>query len=277
MQNSPPSRLSTISVINDDQPFNVHRHGYVRNIHNWHNENVYTPFWRLYWNTISGGVLHCTDKKDIVMETGHFYLLPANYMISTDSLQDFEQISIHFILGDIYKADNSKIYCLKGDEFSSMLAEDYLRSWTLNDNRLRCDILAYTILGYVLQKYQNEINLHKLPKNKHIFDCLNYISAHLGSNLDNNRLSRVAGLVRSAFVRLFSEIMGESPQAFVRRKRIEKACYMLNSSTMTLKEIATDLGFANQYHFSKVFKKLQWENPTAFRNGHQVFNDSFDK
>lgn len=257
-------------------PFSIVQHAFVTNVAFWHYENITASFWRLYWNTIPGGILHCYGGQDIVMEKRKFYFIPAYYTISSDTEQPFDHVSIHFMLDDIFRADGSNVICVDDDDISRSLVEEYIRSWGLNDNKMRCDILAYTIVGYVLQKYQAILKLRKMPKNKHIFDCLNYISMHLGSNLDNNRLAKVAGLTRNSFVQLFSKIMEETPQTYVRRKRIEKACQLINTTTMTFKEISEKLGFANQYHFSRVFRKHEYLAPSWFRCNHQAFNDSFE-
>lgn len=259
----------------NDWLFSIQKHGYVTNITYFHYQNQSTPFWRLYWNTIPGGILHCPHGTDIVMETGCFYLIPAYFNFDTDLTQPFEHVSVHFNFSDIVKTKCDHVIRIKGDNFSHMLINDYMNSWRIDDNKLRCDLLAHTLTGYAIQLAQNGICLQKRPKNIHIFKCINYICNHLESNIDNNRLAMISGQTRSAFIRLFTETMGEPPQTFVRRKRVERACLMLNSTTLTIKEIALRLGFSNQYHFSKVFSKIQNQNPSAFRYGHQSYQDTF--
>ena len=81
----------------------------------------------------------------------------------------------------------------------------------------------------------------------------------------NAELARIAGLNRESFVRLFRHECGESPQQFSRRLRIERACRLLHYSNRSIEEIAELCGFADRYHFSRVFSRLMHSAPAVFR------------
>jgi transcriptional regulator GlxA family with amidase domain len=50
--------------------------------------------------------------------------------------------------------------------------------------------------------------------------------------------------------------MGISPQRFIKKCRIDKACIMLHHSQDSIEDVAHQCGFADRYHFSRVFKSL---------------------
>lgn len=66
------------------------------------------------------------------------------------------------------------------------------------------------------------------------------------------------------FRRFYGCTMGE----YVRRLRVERAKEQLASTDRPLSSVAFEAGFADQAHFSRVFKKLAGVTPSAFRAAH---------
>ena len=60
-------------------------------------------------------------------------------------------------------------------------------------------------------------------------------------------------------------MIGESPIAYVKRLRIEKAKEMLGSDYGTLSDIASILGYASLYDFSRDFKKQTGIPPSKYK------------
>jgi|SRR5579872_601274 len=52
---------------------------------------------------------------------------------------------------------------------------------------------------------------------------------------------------------------------YMRKRRVEHACYLITNSELTLSEIAMTCGFADQSHFSKTFKRETGLTPAHFR------------
>lgn len=71
------------------------------------------------------------------------------------------------------------------------------------------------------------------------------------------------GPVRLA--RSFRRLYGESMGACLRRLRVERACRLLDRSDAALADIAADLGFADQSHFTRVFKRQTGLTPGQYR------------
>ena len=60
-------------------------------------------------------------------------------------------------------------------------------------------------------------------------------------------------------------ILGESYLAYFRRKRMEKAAAMLESTNMKVIEIANAVGYENQGKFARVFAETYGVAPLEFR------------
>ena len=101
-------------------------------------------------------------------------------------------------------------------------------------------------------------------KQKKIAPALDYIIKNYNTELSNELLAGLTGLSIVYFRKLFKEIKGESPMAFARRIRIEKAKEMLKSDYGRISEVAFSLGYQNIFDFSRDFKKHVGVSPTEY-------------
>lgn len=83
-----------------------------------------------------------------------------------------------------------------------------------------------------------------------------------------DRLARIAGLSVAEFARRFRAATGESPHAYLTRRRIERAQDLLrHEAALPLADLAVMLGFADQAHFSRRFRQVTGTTPSRFRSG----------
>ena len=78
-------------------------------------------------------------------------------------------------------------------------------------------------------------------------------------------VARAVGMNYDNFRKQFSAHTGESPGSRRKRRRIECACAALYHNRAGLKEIAADLGFCDEFHFSKTFKQMTGATPSDYR------------
>lgn len=88
-------------------------------------------------------------------------------------------------------------------------------------------------------------------------------AAHIGLG----ELAREVGVHPVTLARAFRRTYGCSVGEYVRRLRIVGAARRLEASDQSLAEIAMAAGFADQSHFSNVFKQQTGFSPSAFRRG----------
>lgn len=70
------------------------------------------------------------------------------------------------------------------------------------------------------------------------------------------------------FGRKFKERTGYSPIEYFTRLKIQKACELLEASSLEIKVISEYLSFCNPYYFSEVFKKITGYSPRDYRKIH---------
>ena len=85
---------------------------------------------------------------------------------------------------------------------------------------------------------------------------------------DNEELASACGLGTRQFLRRFGEAVGLSPGQYALERRVARAADSLARGDETLEALAERLGFADRFHFSKVFKARVGVAPAAYRRLH---------
>lgn len=97
-----------------------------------------------------------------------------------------------------------------------------------------------------------------------------YMSEHLDQPMRVSALAALANLSPAHFSVLFKEQTGCSPRDYLHLLRIHRACQLLRTSNLSVKEIATRLGYQDQFHFSRQFKAFQGASPSDYRESLSV-------
>jgi AraC family transcriptional regulator len=86
--------------------------------------------------------------------------------------------------------------------------------------------------------------------------AMDYVVANLGQSLNLGEVSRQAGFSPFHFHRVFKALVGETLNQFIKRKRLERALYLMSHAPQrSLTDVALDCGFASSSDFSRSFKQ----------------------
>jgi AraC family transcriptional regulator len=99
---------------------------------------------------------------------------------------------------------------------------------------------------------------------------IDYIQAHLCQELSLEVLAEQTDLSPYHFARLFHQTTGEGPHQFVLRQRVERAQRLLKETGAPLAHIAVESGFANQSHFTRIFKRHLGLTPRTYRQRSEI-------
>ena len=92
-----------------------------------------------------------------------------------------------------------------------------------------------------------------------------YIDNNLHRTIHIRDLSAVARRSPAHFSRKFKLAVGESPHAFVVRRRLERACHLMITGAASLSEIALSVGFSDQAHLCRLFRQAFGQSPANWR------------
>jgi AraC-like DNA-binding protein len=94
---------------------------------------------------------------------------------------------------------------------------------------------------------------------------MEFIEANIHQSFHTCDLAAIVNLSAPRFAILFRRATGESPLAYLRHRRIERAQEMMRVSDEPLAEIALACGLADQSHLTKLFRRLVGSSPAAWR------------
>ncbi|MGB5043028.1 MAG: AraC family transcriptional regulator, partial [Nitrospira sp.] len=93
-----------------------------------------------------------------------------------------------------------------------------------------------------------------------------FINENLHRGLTLKVLANFLGYSEKYCSDLFYRIMGESFSGYMRRHRVERAQSLLTTTAQTLAEVATAVGFSDQFAFSHFFKRATGHSPREIRS-----------
>ena len=91
-----------------------------------------------------------------------------------------------------------------------------------------------------------------------------FVRDNLDQSIGLADLAAAAHLSEYHFARLFKATTGQTPHQFVITKRVERAKELIRERRLTLAEVAAAVGFADQSHLHRHFKKLVGVTPKRF-------------
>ncbi|MFB8140880.1 AraC family transcriptional regulator [Streptomyces parvus] len=91
------------------------------------------------------------------------------------------------------------------------------------------------------------------------------IDAEPGRAWTAAELARAAGVSRATLARRFPAALGETPAAYLTRRRLDLSARRLRDSDDSLERIARDVGYTSAYAFSRAFSRARGVPPGRFR------------
>lgn len=96
--------------------------------------------------------------------------------------------------------------------------------------------------------------------------AIGYIRSNYSKQITLDDLSANCNVSKQQVIRYFKYAFNTTPINYVLDYKISKAKdYLLFQPQLTVKEIASELGFDNQHYFARIFKKITGETPSDYK------------
>lgn len=247
------------------------------------------------------GISYCDETYHMVRPRGHVNVL--EYVVSGKGTVKTSSGTFYPSAGDSYllRAGESHDYYSDGDEpwvkiwinvmgnlppavldsyglKNSMLLpqidiSEYLkqihkiaRADSTDDDTMydRCFVVFVKMCQFIRESLSDHSHFSEIPEN--VAQLKAYIDAHLEETLTLEKCNSITHLSTSQTIRSFRQAYGMPPYEYLNQQRIEFAKIMLRGSLLSVQDIALQLGFSDQYYFSKYFKKRTGKSPKEYRN-----------
>ena len=109
------------------------------------------------------------------------------------------------------------------------------------------------------------LSIEQHPKTIHLEKSLRYIHSAYHTELRIPELAKMENLSHSRYIALFREQTGLSPTAYLIGLRMRIACELLQTTDLSIGQIALTVGYSDAHFFSKLFKKYVGSSPKQYR------------
>lgn len=92
-----------------------------------------------------------------------------------------------------------------------------------------------------------------------------FMNQHLHGQLNLETLAAHSKLSKYHFSKRFKALTGHSPIQYFINLKMQHACYLLDVSAQSIKQVAAALGYDDAYYFSRLFKKVIGLSPDQYR------------
>lgn len=93
--------------------------------------------------------------------------------------------------------------------------------------------------------------------------ALQYMTRHYANPITLKDLSKVNAQTPSQMIRAFRKELGITPHAWLIRLRVERGTDLLERGE-SIASVASEVGFVDQTHFTRHFKRVHGETPARF-------------
>jgi YesN/AraC family two-component response regulator len=134
------------------------------------------------------------------------------------------------------------------------------------------DIIKAELLKLLISAYR-ELQFENSPKHDSntwkesvVQDVVNYIKANYSKYIRLVDVSQLVCISPNYLNSIFKAVTGKTIMQYHEDYRIDIAKKFLREPKYSINDISHKLGFYDQYHFSKIFKKVIGVSPSSYRN-----------
>ena len=229
----------------------------------WHAENINSPFTRIYMVTDGTGELSYGDNK-ITMRPGHIYVVPAGLTFSFKCDDKLSKSYFHISIPtpSMYDLFERIPHIIEYEDL-----ENAKRISGLIDS---CDIASYLeIKAYLYDIVCNCIKTLENTKIEKYSDLvtniISYVEENLSSSLSTEEIANSFLVSSSKIRKTFRAETGISIGTYIYDRVLYSAEVQVRCTSLSIKEISSNLGFCDQYYFSKCFSKKYGLSPQKYR------------
>ncbi|MBR5507610.1 MAG: helix-turn-helix domain-containing protein [Clostridia bacterium] len=141
----------------------------------------------------------------------------------------------------------------------------YIESASLMLQNILLYVAKNSTPSYSTQATPENINNYDIKVPSDVAKIITYFNEHYNETLEINEIAEQLRISHCRFIQLFKKFDSVTPKQYIINLRIRKAKELLVNSTLSINEIASEVGYPNALYFSRIFKKNTGLSPTDYR------------
>ena len=131
--------------------------------------------------------------------------------------------------------------------------------------RLKMQQTLQEVWALFAEKLQNENQETKTQHTRKIFDLINYLNENYAEKFSLTELADSVSMSRNECCRYFKQMMNMTITEYLLEYRLSKAAELLETSGLSITEIAEKTGFCDVSYFIKKFKEKTGITPSIYK------------
>jgi AraC family transcriptional regulator of arabinose operon len=120
------------------------------------------------------------------------------------------------------------------------------------------------LMGLIL-RHKDEFGYGETTVRERVTKSIEFMKSHLSEPLKIATLAALVNLSRSHYTTSFKRVTGYAPLSYLNHLRMQRAVQLLNTTDLSIKRISDQLGFSDQFYFSRAFRKMHNHSPSEHR------------
>lgn len=232
-------------------------------------------------------LIYCTEGKGIIevgdqiyrLEKSDAFCIPRNvrHKYYADEKEPWSILWVHF------KGDNTNYFPLEERKIVhinsrhsdnrmmvlfNLLFRVLERNYTIGNFIYISQVLSLILSEIYFREKVDESSV----RDRHVTMVIRYMYQHLRENLTLEEISEEVQLSKSYLNAVFKAQTGKSPVEFFIHLKMQEACKLLKSTDYYIYEVSSELGYTDQYYFSRIFKKVVGVSPKDYKNGDYFYS-----
>lgn len=211
-----------------------------------------------------GKTYYRQGDKVLLSDANSVVLIPPGCNYRFYCAEEGRIVSIYFKVEGDWDAD--EIFLFKTPDSEKVLRAffDVAEGKRKNMSGVECMYRIYRLLRSVFE-YNIKTKYFPSANREKIEPAINYIEQYYDLKITNDMLGQMCGISTQHFRKLFTEIYGISPIAYVLHFRLTKAAKLLQEKKhFSVAQVAQSVGIHDVYYFSKAFKKYMGVSPKNY-------------
>lgn len=232
-------------------------------------------------------LIYCTEGKGVIevedqiyrLEKSDAFCIPRNvrHKYYADEKEPWSILWVHF------KGENTNYFPLEERKIVhinsrhsdnrmmvlfNLLFRVLERNYTIGNFIYISQVLSLILSEIYFREKVDESSV----QDRHVTMVIRYMYQHLHENLTLEEISEEVKLSKSYLNAVFKAQTGKSPVEFFIHLKMQEACKLLKSTDYYIYEVSSELGYTDQYYFSRIFKKVVGVSPKDYKNGDYFYS-----